>query len=320
MESTSHSPLSTMMADERSPLTRISRLIRKHVRSMSDLRDVVLMTASLCYAAGYLSWSVHAWVYNLGLLPALRLQYLVAGVIPLALFALLLTALWALFWIRRRVMTWNRSSRRWRRAVSLTLQVIATVSLVVFIFSARIGKLWPAAEDAVQQASMWTMLVTIFFWPAKPMSQQGLLGTLLNDSMLTSMAKVFRWYAVAFGLLLATLLPLVFLFDGYIQIPQAFGGAKPRHALLTVPSGALPEALHGIAGPGPTAELRTLELHVFHDNGARLLVKPPRERHDYRTPTFELRRADLVRIQWLPQGWMYERSRAREAAAPSDSG
>lgn len=49
---------------------------------LTKLRDGFLVVAVIVYILGYLVWSLNAWVNNLGLLPALEFQYLVAGVFP----------------------------------------------------------------------------------------------------------------------------------------------------------------------------------------------------------------------------------------------
>jgi hypothetical protein len=51
----------------------------------SKLRDLALAGAAGTYAVGFIIWSIHASVNDLGLLPALDSQYIIAGLAPIIL-------------------------------------------------------------------------------------------------------------------------------------------------------------------------------------------------------------------------------------------
>lgn len=50
--------------------------------ALGQIRDGILISGAIIYGVGYLFWSVHALQHNLGFLPALDLQYLIAGILP----------------------------------------------------------------------------------------------------------------------------------------------------------------------------------------------------------------------------------------------
>ncbi|MCI0550362.1 MAG: hypothetical protein L0287_05365, partial [Anaerolineae bacterium] len=52
------------------------------IKSLGEWRDRALVIVGLLYAAGYFMWSWNALENNLGLLPALQFQYVVAGIGP----------------------------------------------------------------------------------------------------------------------------------------------------------------------------------------------------------------------------------------------
>jgi hypothetical protein len=60
----------------------------------SKLRDLALAGAAGTYALGFIIWSIHASVDNLGLLPALDSQYIIAGILPVTILGLAVTAVY----------------------------------------------------------------------------------------------------------------------------------------------------------------------------------------------------------------------------------
>ena len=52
------------------------------LKRLGEVRDGLLVAASLLYTLGYLVRSFNAWQYKLGLLPAVQSQYFVAGLVP----------------------------------------------------------------------------------------------------------------------------------------------------------------------------------------------------------------------------------------------
>jgi hypothetical protein len=54
----------------------------------SKIRDLTLVAVTATYVPGFLSWSIYAWYSGLGFAPALDAQYIMAGIIPLAILAI----------------------------------------------------------------------------------------------------------------------------------------------------------------------------------------------------------------------------------------
>ena len=57
----------------------------------SKLRDLALARAAGTYALGFIIWSIHAYANDLGLLPALDSQYIIAGLVPVILVGFAVT-------------------------------------------------------------------------------------------------------------------------------------------------------------------------------------------------------------------------------------
>jgi hypothetical protein len=52
------------------------------------LRDLALVAAAATYALGFIVWSIHAFRNNLGLLPTIDSQYIVAGLVSIIILGL----------------------------------------------------------------------------------------------------------------------------------------------------------------------------------------------------------------------------------------
>jgi hypothetical protein len=67
---------------------RLGRL-GSSLNDVAAFRDGFLLVVATAYVLGYVAWSVHALQEHLGLLPALRFQYIFAGLVPLILLWLI---------------------------------------------------------------------------------------------------------------------------------------------------------------------------------------------------------------------------------------
>ncbi len=107
------------------------------MKHLGSLRDGVLVGVALVYGAGYAVWSLHAWRFNMGVLPALDFQYFVAGLIPVMIL-LAAFVLGRILW--RFVMhTWParvgpEAVGGWR-VLRLLLFGLLVVSLLGFFFA-----------------------------------------------------------------------------------------------------------------------------------------------------------------------------------------
>jgi hypothetical protein len=74
--------------------TRLGRL-GTSLNNAASFREGFLLVIATAYVLGYIAWSVHALQEHLGLLPALRFQYIFAGLVPLILIWLITTIVMA---------------------------------------------------------------------------------------------------------------------------------------------------------------------------------------------------------------------------------
>jgi hypothetical protein len=56
--------------------------------NVGTVRDLALVAAAVTYAVGFIIWAIHAWNNDLGLLPTLDSQYIIAGLPPILLLSL----------------------------------------------------------------------------------------------------------------------------------------------------------------------------------------------------------------------------------------
>ncbi len=49
---------------------------------LANIRDGLIVTGGTIYVLGYSVWAFFSYQHNLGLLPVIRAQYLVAGMFP----------------------------------------------------------------------------------------------------------------------------------------------------------------------------------------------------------------------------------------------
>ena len=90
---------------ENIPNPKISKWLQL-LKALGDIRDGFLITLSILYFLGYLIWSINAWRYNLGLLPALNAQYIVAGAIPAIVIVIFFFLLRAIHTLIRKAENW----------------------------------------------------------------------------------------------------------------------------------------------------------------------------------------------------------------------
>jgi hypothetical protein len=237
---------------------------------IGGLRDGLLVLASLLYGLGYLAWSLHAWQNDLGLLPALDVQYFVAGVFPALILA---AAFWAFRLITRAIepfLSWLYSEPRTRaktfahRSTGGLLFVSGTVLVLVTVspgLGRRIGEGWVLA--AILGA--------------------GSLGSILYDRGATDVnsraGRFFRLFHLGNVILLGALVAaFVFMRSVYPFIPQELGGVQPRCAYLDVARSRLsPSTLavlvEGGELGGSAPVLRSKPLEIPYASSAVVMVR-----------------------------------------------
>ncbi len=291
-------------------MARVWQWVREKTQTFSGLRDVVLAAAGICYGVGFLLWSVNAWYQNLGILPALRFQYLIAGAVPVLFVLLLSGVMLALFWLRARIAGWLAQPTGIAPRVHAGLLILVPASLVVFVLT---GSDWVeernwAWSERVQMTSVVTFFVLGFLLP--PPSKKG--------SWVDIVRKGSTFYAVLVAIIAGLGGLIWFFLEAYPAIPQELGGVRPRQAVVYLATDArLPDGVLAALKPstGNTGDeegvsasdareraivgaQEPLTVDVYFADGNVLLVKRVGERRHFRSPTHEIRRRNVAAISW----------------------
>lgn len=327
--------MSTTGAIDPSGPSHLWRWVRSQTQSLSGLRDLILVVAGACYGVGYLVWSVHAWLRNLGHLPALRFQYFTAGAIPILFVLALYGLLWGLFRLRRVIASWTDEQRGFRWLVRRGILYLAVASAAVFFITSLdwIEAMNVAWMDNLQKQSLIAVYISSFLMPptAKP-NRQNLSRWWRCVYHVTSI-NFLRWLSAGYVVVLAVIGACLglfwFILLAYPQIPQELGGVHPRGAVIyfSPESRVAPEVLALLItpvartteepqreAPAPGREgvpPRTLieetgrpqaptiiEIDVYFADSNLLLVKPVGEERRFRSPTYEIRRQSVAAISW----------------------
>jgi hypothetical protein len=145
-------------------LTHVGTRIREWLKSV---RDWALIAGAFLYRLGYLTWSLYAWANDLGALPLLSTQYLLAGLMAGAFGVLGIAFIWSIWWLRHLFRSWP-SRRRWRSntddvvlVIGWILRQIRNVSFAVFMIAGFALN----REIEPMRAVVITFGVTAFFAP-----------------------------------------------------------------------------------------------------------------------------------------------------------
>jgi hypothetical protein len=259
--------------------TNAARSLRRRqwLARPGQLRDSIFIIGGLLYVLGYILWSAHALDEGLGLLPALELQYLLAG--SLLAVILLICGLLGVA-IRRLVdlgFRWSRDITRPRAVRVAARGMIVVPSLAPVL--AGVG-LWYAADTDVNSLAFYgaVALFLVLWW--------------LVERVAPRFAKQYDvpFYVATIGATFA-LGAIPFLIKVvYPKVPQEIGGVKPRCGYVemsrTDASSSLARELLPSA-QGETRIARSRKLSIFFSGGDSYIV---RARHLRGAHTYELRK------------------------------
>jgi hypothetical protein len=233
---------------------------------LGDQRPGALAIGTALYVLGWGVWAVNAWRLGLGMLPAVDAQYLMAGAPPLAILA----AAWLGVRYSRRGLEWgvgwlNRpGAPLWRRVV---VAAIAVISISAF---ATVCTVWwnadpPAWKMGIIFALMFISLAAI---PLTFGSAEGREHEVLP--------RLQRWLSANGGITIAAVLAIALYVRVFADIPQEFGGLRPRCAALDVDAEKLSaETLSDLRRDTATARVvRTRRMEIDFATNDFTLVRP----------------------------------------------
>lgn len=246
----------------------------------ASYRDVGVLVTGLAYALGYASRSLHAFNYNLGALPGVRFEYLVAGALLLIPPTVLCLVLWSMWLIAKRLAAWAAACPNRKGRVSNTL--LGSVFLSMFVAMS-------VKNSSVVNGAFSVFIVSIFFWllflnaseepfPATATAPIGASPPRWRR-LLDPLGRIllYLWggaLALNLSILLLLILFLAVLFgaNALTHVPQEFGGVKPKCGVLDlVPEHLSPELRTLLVGSDLSIDpkskvLRSKPLDVYATN------------------------------------------------------
>jgi hypothetical protein len=269
------------------------------LRNLGSLRDGFLVTAAIFYFAGYVVWAINAYRNNLGLLPALEFQYLIAGAPPV----LIISALYFLFLggklLVRQLGNWIGPDPRGVKLYLCWFMLVLGVGAVVFIMMPATK--WFESAYPHSRYKPWltiiSALIIVVSYPfvsqltnaAETQIQAKASSEFSARELANAFRSLFFFLAGVFLRLLALMyafmffiglgaVALIYSVELYPKIPQEFGGARPYCAQLDVVSAQLSnETIGGIlpmdAGKPSHAIVRSLRVEVLFSGSDMMLVR-----------------------------------------------
>src|SRR6185369_11438584 len=192
----SRKPVQVEIVDKEKKETGINALLNK----LSSSLQAILGASTILYALGYLCWMLYAWDNHLGMLPAIKEQYFIAGFIPAAILIVVLFILQGLTWVRKKLSEY--------RPGKFMQKIIrgSQYAMMILIFVFAIGKSLPESVKTILLICIAVSFVLSTFFSG-------------GHGWLITLVKV---YVIIFGIaVFALALSYVFPF-----VPSAFGGPK----------------------------------------------------------------------------------------------
>lgn len=306
--------------------TTISRIFSWFNR-IGQLRDGFLVGIGLLYIIGYLVWAFYAWKKNLGILPALDFQYIIAGIAPALLLLILYFSIRFIILFRNKVSVWLDPEVTGIRHICR--HVIFAAAGISFIITSILYHDWfqinyPELSFRIQSISLIIMTLSFFLLPpirntqkndqtpasTSKKTEESLFDrwkALLPDLHFRVIITFYRYYSlviiIVFVILLIVVGLFIFIEDIFPNIPQEFGGPKPRCAQLDVITTQLSdETLYAILPSNATINefrvIRSNDVNVFFSNSEFLLVSPFMENKGNNSEIYEIKRSNLEAIIW----------------------
>jgi hypothetical protein len=235
------------------------------IKSASQVRDLILILVTGAYALGFALWSVNAWREGLGWIPIANTQYFIAGFPILMVFFLLYLLLQTEHWIR----SWASKISRPHRFLPwfFVATLIAGFLVIAVFFWAKFGP--PRAVIGgeilvgVTIISLLILLMILFSAGiALQPANRGGLGIIIYISL----------FALTIGYFSILLIDQL-----YAQLPQEFGGFRPRRAVLHLQTQNLAnsfrETLLRNAGQTSESVSDSIEVLVFYADHDRFIFK-----------------------------------------------
>lgn len=258
-----------------------------------------LLILSCIYALGYVAWAYHARRYNLGPLPALQTQYLTAGLAPALIIGVTVFCIGITSRILRMVGgLFLPDASPYRKHLSKAAVGLYWLAWTTLIFLLAVNTRHSLSAGA------FCLALSCFHIAASGT----ILALRLHDKTFSaSMRLDFTDWPVVLALpvVVGALILYVYVAFAFRNMPQEYGGARPRIAQLEVSRDSLSHArlkalfLPDAAG-GYDKIVVSRSLYVFFAGSQSLLVKPYARWTSNRA--YEVETSTIKGITWLDGG------------------
>jgi len=227
--------------------------------------DILFVGSATAYIAGYFVWAFYAFQNDLGALTALDAQYFVAGTLPVVitglsylayiLFLNLIHKLKASLYKNSADAKNSEFRKSWLRFILFS---IAFTALCLFPFNTE-GKRFS-----------WVGSILVFI---------AIFAVCLIDTKETKLYKFFKAFEFGIFIFPFAFSAITFYYSNIFQnLPQEFGGAKPRCSYLDVYQSSMSqETLHTIApqksGLEDQAVIQTREIEILFSGREEVIVR-----------------------------------------------
>lgn len=308
--------------------------INSHLKKLGELRDSFLVLAGGLYILGYIVRSFYGIKNNLGLLPALESQYLMAGIVPaivILVFYLLILGTWR---IKIEFSNWFDSGT-YKIIIPLLIAAAYLISMGRIVYLSRASEGYSIAainfglvssylllgmylikfstiknawESLLDKKHSWLskiyfliiLAITIPYYLFIIIVDRVIIGTGEQIKEFIDPLTVFTIFFIA----LYTVGGLAyFTSDIYPQIPQEIGGVRPRCALLDVKSTEISSELksalfHLSSNTTNTDIIRSSQVDVYFSGNEFMLVKPHSKTAQSEVTTYEIQKSIVRAITW----------------------
>jgi hypothetical protein len=288
------------------------------IDQLSRLRDLALMIAGTCYVSGYLARAFHAWEYDLGVIPGLQFEYFVAGLLLLAPLGAVYFVGLAIWKLLKKLGAWAAAAERRQKRIKTAFSTLIVVGALGLI----LGDHFPGSNIA--QAGVWTFTSAFFLFmaylsaadddswrgPARKLSP-ATAGSSLPVRILTRIASglghALTGILALNVLIFALALLIVVLVTGPLtleQIPQEFGGVKPKCAQLDLVRKEFSPSVYAALADDPASsdDVVTSKRLEIYATGDPWVIKLPRHAGAPQNPTFRLDKDSVRAVSWCGSG------------------
>jgi hypothetical protein len=239
----------------------------------SQLRDLALFTVAATYTLAFIIWSVHTLRNDLGLLPAIDLQYIIAGLGPLTLLGVVM----ALMYFVARTLSRNTLVAGWLRNFIYFCMLLFNAILFYALYNIFVLDVWPNLVPLVLAVLIISSSALTYM-----LTYTGNVGIITGTGYLTffTIILIISYYTL----------------EIYPIIPQAFGGAKPRCAQLDVDMSKISTDFRSalFSADVDTSTIRRSDaVDVYYVGDNWILVKRAPS-----TETYEIDRDVITSITW----------------------